>query len=105
MTHNPSDVLQVEHDPATHRFQARVSSGTAVLSYAPVAPGLLELYSTYVPAAARGHGVGGRLVEAAVAYARGQGLRIIPTCWYVAQWIREHAEHSDLVVAGPSGQP
>jgi uncharacterized protein len=105
MRDNPSDRPQVEHDPATHRFQARVSSGTAVLSYAPVSPGLLELYSTYVPAADRGHGIGGRLVESAVAYAREQGMRIIPTCWYVGQWIREHPEHSDLVVAGPSGQP
>jgi predicted GNAT family acetyltransferase len=105
MTDNPSDLLQVKHDPVTHRFQARMSSGTAVLSYAPVSPGLLELYSTYVPASERGHGVGGRLVESAVAYAREQGMRIIPTCWYVAQWIREHPEHSDLVVAGPSGQP
>ncbi|HET6779161.1 MAG TPA: GNAT family N-acetyltransferase [Gemmatimonadales bacterium] len=105
MTHDPSDVLQVHHDPATHRFQAPVSSGTAVLSYALAGPGLLELYSTYVPAANRGHGVGGRLVEFAVAYAREQGMRIIPTCWYVAQWIREHPEHGDLVVAGPAGQP
>ena len=105
MTNNRFDHLQVKHDPATHRFQARVSSGTAVLSYAPAGPGLLELYSTYVPAADRGYGVGGRLVEFAVAYAREQGMRIIPTCWYVAQWIREHPEHSDLVVAGPMGQP
>jgi uncharacterized protein len=100
MTHNPSDLLQVEHDPATHRFQAQLSSGTAVLSYAPVSAGLLELYSTYVPAPERGHGVGGRLVEAAVAYARREGMRIIPTCWYVAQWLREHPEHRDLVASG-----
>ncbi|HEX6435349.1 MAG TPA: GNAT family N-acetyltransferase [Gemmatimonadales bacterium] len=105
MTDNPFDLVPVRHDPATHRFQARVPSGTAVLSYAPAGPGLIELYSTYVPAADRGHGVGGRLVEVAVAHAREQGMRIIPTCWYVAQWIREHPEHSDLVVAGPSGQP
>ena len=105
VTHNPSDIPQVEHDPATNRFQARVSSGTAVLSYAPAGPGLLELYSTYVPAQDRGHGVGGRLVEFAVAYARRQEMRIIPTCWYVAQWIREHPEHSDLVAVGPPHHP
>jgi predicted GNAT family acetyltransferase len=105
MTNNPSDVLHVEHDSVAHRFQARVSSGTAVLAYAPAGPGLLELYSTYVPAPDRGHGVGGRLVEVAVAYARGQGMRIIPTCWYVAQWLREHPEHADLVVASPRRHP
>ena len=99
MTNNSFDLLQVEHDPVAHRFQARVPSGTAVLAYAPAGPGLLELYSTQVPAPDRGRGVGGRLVEAAVAYARGQGMRIIPTCSYVAQWLREHPDQGDLVAA------
>lgn len=97
MTDNPSGHPQVVHDSARHRFETQTSSGTAVLSYAPVSPGLLELYSTQVPAPDRGHGVGGRLVEAAVAYARSEGMRIIPTCWYVAQWLREHPQHGDLV--------
>ena len=99
MTENPSGGPQVEHDAVAHRFQARVSSGTAVLSYAPAGPGLLELYSTQVPGADRGQGVGGRLVQAAVAHAREQGMQIIPTCWYVAQWLREHPEHADLIAA------
>jgi predicted GNAT family acetyltransferase len=81
-----------------------VPSGTAVLAYAPAGPGLLELYSTQVPAPDRGHGVGARLVDAAVAYARREGMQIIPTCWYVAQWLREHPEHRDLVAASPRGQ-
>jgi uncharacterized protein len=41
--------------------------------------------------------VAGQLVEAAVGYARREGLRIIPSCWYVAQWIRQHPEHADLL--------
>jgi uncharacterized protein len=91
--------MPVEHDPEAHRFTASVASGTAVLAYTPAGPGVLELYSTYVPAADRGKGVAAGLVEAAVAYARSEGLRIIPTCWYVAQWIRQHPEHADLLSA------
>jgi predicted GNAT family acetyltransferase len=68
-----------------------------VLSYAPAGADLLDLYSTYVPPADRGRGVAGRLVQAAVAHARAEGLRIIPSCWYVAQWLRQHPEHADLV--------
>lgn len=89
--------MQIEHDTVAHRFLARVSSGTAILAYTPAGPGLLQLYSTYVPAPDRGRGIGGRLVEAALGYAREQGMRIIPTCWYVAQWIREHPENADLL--------
>jgi uncharacterized protein len=89
--------MQIEHDTVRHRFIARVPSGTAVLAYTPAGPGLLNLYSTNVPAPDRGRGVGGSLVAAAVSYAREQGMRIIPTCSYVAQWIREHPENQDLV--------
>ncbi|HEU4680307.1 MAG TPA: GNAT family N-acetyltransferase [Gemmatimonadales bacterium] len=89
--------MHVEHDTQAHRFVAQVSSGTAVLAYAAAGPGLIELYSTFVPAPDRGRGVGGRLVEAALGYAREQGMRVIPTCQYVAQWIGEHPENADLL--------
>jgi uncharacterized protein len=90
--------MLVEHDPVAHRFTLAVPSGTAQLLYAPAGSGILEYYSTYVPAADRGQGLGGRLVAAAVEYARAERLRIIQSCWYVAQWLREHPEHSDLIV-------
>jgi uncharacterized protein len=91
--------MSVEHDLEARRFTASVASGTAVLAYTTAGPGVLELYSTYVPAGDRGKGVAGQLVEAAVGYARREGLRIIPSCWYVAQWIRQHPEHADLLTA------
>ena len=91
--------MSIEHDREAQRFTASVASGTAVLAYTPAGPGVLELYSTYVPAGDRGKGVAGRLVAAAVAYARSEGLRIIPSCWYVAHWIRRHPEHADLLSA------
>jgi predicted GNAT family acetyltransferase len=89
--------MQIEHDSKNHRFVAQLPSGAAMLAYAPAGPGVLELYSTYVPAPERGRGIGAQLVEAAIGHARTEGFRIIPTCWYVAQWIREHPEHADLV--------
>jgi predicted GNAT family acetyltransferase len=91
--------MSVEHDRESHRFTLSVSSGTAVLAYAPAGPGVLELYRTFVPPADRGNGVAARLVEAALGYARREGLRIIPSCWYVAHWIRQHPEHADLLSA------
>ena len=89
--------MSVEHDLVSRRFTIASSENTAVLAYAPAGSGLVELYSTFVPPADRGRGVAARLVEAAVQYARAEGLRIIPSCWYVAQWLRHHPEHADLV--------
>jgi predicted GNAT family acetyltransferase len=89
--------MSIEHDAQAHRFTLRVPSGIATLSYSPAGPGVLDLFSTYVPGSDRGRGYAALLVEAAVGYARGEGLRIIPTCWYVAHWIQRHPEHADLL--------
>jgi uncharacterized protein len=89
--------MSVEHDPASHRFTVAGTGGTAVLAYAPAGSDVLELYSTYVPPADRGRGIAAQLVHAAVEYARAEGLRIIPTCWYVSVWLRRHPEHADLI--------
>ena len=89
--------MSVEHDRFSRRFTVAATGGTAVLAYAHAGSGLVELYSTYVPPADRGRGIAARLVQAAVEYARAEGLQIIPSCWYVAQWMRDHPEHADLV--------
>jgi len=91
--------MHVRHDRAGHRFIGETASGTAVLAYAPAGAGTLELYSTYVPPAERGRGLGHQLVQAAVAFAREENLRIVPTCWYVAAWIGAHPEHRDLLAS------
>jgi predicted GNAT family acetyltransferase len=91
--------MSVEHDVAARRFTVAASGGTAVLAYAPAGADTLELYSTYVPPADRGRGIAARLVTAALQYARAEGFRIIPSCWYVAQWLRHHPEHADLVAS------
>lgn len=91
--------MQVEHDSEAKRFQVQLPAGTAVLAYAPHGEKVLELYSTYVPLEWRGKGVAAALVEAALAYARAGGYRVIPSCWYVALWIRRHPEHADLLAA------
>jgi uncharacterized protein len=91
--------MKVEHDAEAHRFQVRLSTGTAVLAYTPSGDKRLDMYSTYVPTAARGQGVAAALVEAALAYAREGGFLVIPSCWYVALWIRRHPEYADLLAA------
>ena len=91
--------MPIEHDLEAHRFFVHLPTGTALLAYAPVGDDRLEFYSTYVPPNVRGQGIGGRLVEAGLAYARREGCRVIPTCWFVAQWIEDHPGWADLLAA------
>jgi predicted GNAT family acetyltransferase len=39
--------------------------------------------------------MGARLVGAALADVAASGRKVVPTCWYVAQYMREHPESVD----------
>ena len=58
---------------------------------------LLVLHHTEVPAALQGQGLAAQLVAAALAWAREQGLRVRPSCSYVAAYMRRHPETRDLL--------
>lgn len=58
-----------------------------VLAYA-LEPGVLRIDHVEVDPRLRGGGYGRRLVEAAVAYAVAEGLRVVPRCGYAGAVIR-----------------
>jgi len=88
--------MEIRHEPAGQRFIAETPGGTATLSY-QLREGNVDLYSTFVPPAARGQGVAANLVAAAIAWARAEGYRVTPSCSYVAAWLRAHPDQSDLL--------
>ncbi len=91
--------MDIVHDQPGQRFLAQTEKGTAILAYDRPADGVMDIYSTFVPLAARGRGIAARLVEAAVAHARAQGYRIVPSCSYVVTWLRAHPDQADLIRA------
>jgi len=54
---------------------------------------------TEVKSSLRGRGMGARLVRAALDDARAHGHRVVPRCWYVAEFIDANPEYQDLLVA------
>ena len=55
---------------------------------------------TLVPKALSGNGVGSALTEAALGYARSNGLKVNPSCPFIKAYIKKHPEHLDLVEPG-----
>ena len=47
----------------------------------------------------RGREIAARLTEAAFAYARDEGLRVVPTCSYTVLYVERHPEVRALVRA------
>jgi len=58
---------------------------------------VLDITHTYTPPALRGRELAARLTEAAFAFARENGLRVMPTCSYTALWVERHPEALDIV--------
>jgi predicted GNAT family acetyltransferase len=95
----PDAPVQVRHLPDRHRFSADVGAAEpAVLAYEALDGGTLDLAHTVVPAEARGGGVASALVRAAVDHARANGLKLVPTCPYVAAWLERHPGERDVFV-------
>jgi predicted GNAT family acetyltransferase len=80
------------HDnPDASRFEAVVDGHTAELVYRREGS-TLELVHTEVPPDLEGRGLGGRLVEAALAVAARDGLTVVPRCPFARAWLRRHPE-------------
>lgn len=92
MAETPHVVMNAQ----THRFEAVVDGLTAFAEYR-LEPGVLILPHTVVPPELGGRGIAGALAEAALGYARAQGLAVKPTCPFIASYIGKHPEWRDIV--------
>jgi predicted GNAT family acetyltransferase len=88
--------VQVTNNVAAQRFEAVLEGDVAFAEYRRIPEGLL-LPHTVVPDAFAGRGVGGDLARAALEYARAEGLKVVPTCSFIAGWISRRPEYADLV--------
>lgn len=86
----------ITHDAATSSFEARVDGGVAECVYR-LQGGVMNIVHTEVPPASEGRGVAAALVQAALAHARAQGLRVRPSCSYVRAYMRRHPDTQDLL--------
>lgn len=87
----------VEHRPAEQRFIVRYPEGEGELTYTLPEPGVIDLQHTGTDESLRGRGVGEALVRAALAYARGAHLRVVPSCRFVRHWLARHPEEQDVL--------
>jgi predicted GNAT family acetyltransferase len=52
---------------------------------------------TVIDPSRRGHGLGAILVKGALDDVRPSGRKVVPSCWFVAEFIDLHPEYADLV--------
>jgi len=89
---------QIVNNTAQQRFELKLGGHTASLFYTRER-NTLRLIHTEVPEALQGHGVGSQLVGRVLNLAQQQGLTIIPSCPFVADYLKRHREFLPLVDA------
>ena len=88
--------LNIQHNAAASCFETTLAGHRAECAYRRQGD-VLGLHPTAVPDALQGQGLAAALVTQALDWARQQGLRVRPTCSYVASYMRRHPETQDLL--------
>ena len=89
--------MDIQHDIGQQKFFVVVDGQTAELNYQKLPNGNLDYIRTFTPPDLRGKGLAGQLTKVALEYARSQGLKVTPTCPYIATYIKRHPEYQKLV--------
>lgn len=86
----------VRHNAAESRFEIEMDGATAFAEY-HLSPGVITFTHTLTPSRLRGRGLAAKVVKAGLEHARAEKLKVVPRCWYVAEYIGSHPEFQDLV--------
>jgi len=86
-----SDDDAVNDNQAESRFEYRAGGHLAELRYHRRGDRLVLIH-TEVPGELEHHGIGGRLVTAAVDRAAREGLTIVPFCPFARGWLEHHPD-------------
>jgi len=86
----------VNHLPESNRFEVVLEGLICELIYKRTEE-TLNFNHTGVPKSLEGRGIAAAMVREGLLYARAAGMKVIPSCPYVAAYINRHPEFQDLL--------
>jgi uncharacterized protein len=89
--------MTVTDHPEELRYEIEVEGEVAGFVSYRREDGVVDLVHTDVAPKWEGKGVGGALVKGALDDLRARGLKVRPTCPFVAAYIRRHPDYRELV--------
>lgn len=93
------DNATIRNNEAEQRYELDLDGQMAVIEYERGPERVLFLH-TEVPEQLEGHGIAARLARFALDDARARHLAVVPICPFMADFIRQHQEYTDLVSPG-----
>ena len=90
------EVLEVQDNPEKSRYELLEDGKlVGVADYRPMGDKLGFPHTEIVPGR-RNQGLGHRLVKGALDDVRRKGVKVVPYCWFVAEFIQDNPEYADL---------
>jgi predicted GNAT family acetyltransferase len=86
----------VRHNPALHRYELDTDAGAALAFYR-LSDGVMTFIHTEVPIALRGRGIGSQMMRGVLDDVRARGMKVVPRCPFVADYIERHPQDADLL--------
>ena len=100
LNENPPSELDVAHDAEGHRYLLRRDGEHVGLIDYRANGDVLNMHHTEIRPDARGGGLGAVLVRGALDDVRRSGKQVVPSCWYVREFIDGNPEYRDVLAAG-----
>lgn len=91
--------MKLQHNPDLSRYELFVDDRLATVAEYRLQDDTATFHHTETDPAFRGRGLAAMLVRWALDDARKRGRRVIPSCWFVADFVRQHPEYRDLLAA------
>jgi predicted GNAT family acetyltransferase len=88
---------EVRRNEERHRYELEVDGRLVGVADYVVDGDVVILPHTEIDRAQRGRGLGAVLVQGALDDVRAQGRTVVPSCWYVREYIDGHPDEADLL--------
>ena len=82
---------------ARSRYELEVDGAVAFIDHVGEGDAVAFMH-TEVPEAMAGKGIGSKLVRGALDDARSRGLKVVPRCPFVREYVERHPEYQDIVL-------
>ncbi len=92
-----SSDIEIVDNPENDRYEVRTDAQVIGRADYQRAGEYVVIPHTQIDPAHGGQGLGGRMVRFALDDIRRQGLKVVPACPFVADYVTKHPEYADLL--------
>ena len=89
---------EFSHEADAQRYTLRLDGQIAAVADYRINGNAISFHHTFTQPNLRGRGLAGEVVEFAVNdVEKTSTRRVVPMCWYVADWFEQHPERAELL--------